>query len=92
VWEGTVREFEEIDRPPRVYAAVRLDVRVVRNADNVVVWTGTVRREREVIDSQSMPAIVRNLSLLAADAVMSLANDAHTVLATPAVSAGRPPQ
>src|SRR6185436_1030737 len=90
VWEGTVREFEEIDRPPRVYAAVRLDVRVVRNADNVVVWTGTARREREVIDSKSMPAIVQNLSLLAADAVASLANEAHAVLATPAVSAGRP--
>ena len=92
LWEGTVREFEEIDRPPRVYAAVRLDIRIIRNADNAVVWTGTVRREREVIDSKSMPAIVRTLSGLAAEAVAALAGDAHTVLGTPAVSAGKPPQ
>jgi hypothetical protein len=26
VWEGTVREFEEVDRPPRVFAAVRLSL------------------------------------------------------------------
>jgi len=92
VWEGTVREFEEVDRPPRVFAAVRLDARLVRNSDNVVVWIGSARAEREVGDSRSMAAVVLTLSDLAAEVVAKLAVDARAVLAAPAVSAGRPPQ
>ena len=92
VWEGTVRELEEVDRAPQVFAAVWLDARVRRSADNAVVWSGSARAERAVAQGGSMSAIVRTLSDLAVEVVEKLAAEARATLASPAVSAGAPPR
>jgi hypothetical protein len=89
VWKGVVRELEEVDRGKNVFAAVRLDVRLVRASDDSLLWTGTARLERGV-PQPTMEAIVSTLSSLASEAVESLAAQAHAALTRSAASAGRP--
>jgi uncharacterized lipoprotein YmbA len=79
-WRGTVREFEEVDRSGLVFAAVRLDARLVRAADDSVLWSGTARAEAQVAQSKDMTAVVDSLSSLAASAVARLARDAQPAL------------
>lgn len=87
VWRGLVREFEEVDRDRQVFAAVQLEARLVRAADDSVVWSGNVRLE-DPVPQPTMPAIVDALSRLAADAVGRLADEARASLGR-AASAGR---
>lgn len=87
VWRGLVREFEEVDRGSRVFAAVRLEARLVRSADDSVLWSGTVRLE-EPVPEATMPAIVAALSRVSAEAVGQLADEARAYLGR-AASAGR---
>jgi ABC-type uncharacterized transport system auxiliary subunit len=79
-WRGTVREFEEVDRAGLVFAAVRLDARLVRAADDSVLWSGTARAESRVTDAKNMTAVVDSLSSLAAPAVTTLAREALPAL------------
>jgi ABC-type uncharacterized transport system auxiliary subunit len=91
LWQGTVREFEEVDRAPHVFAAVKLDARLVRVADNAVVWRGSARAERRVSNQEAMTAIVATLSELAADVIVRLTDEARTALARTAESAPHSP-
>jgi len=88
IWRGLVRELEEVDRGRDVFAAVRLDARLVRASDDSVIWTGTARVERRV-PSPSMTAIVDTLSQLTAEAVSQLLETARAALLIPAASAVR---
>jgi len=88
VWRGVVRELEEVDRGRNVFASVRLEVRLVRAIDDSLLWTGIARRERSV-PHPTMPEIVSTLSSLAAEAVQSLADQAHAALTRSAASAAR---
>ena len=88
VWKGVVRELEEVDRGRAVFAAVRLEVRLVRASDDSLMWTGTARLERGVTNP-TMPRIVAALSSLAAEAIESLADQAHAALTRSAASAVR---
>jgi ABC-type uncharacterized transport system auxiliary subunit len=90
VWRGLVREFEEVDRGGRVYAAVRFDARLVRSSNDSVLWTGSTRLERAVPQG-TMPAIVNMLSQLASEAIFQLQESARSALGWPAASAVRPP-
>ena len=90
VWRGLVREFEEVNRGSHVYAAVRLEARVVRSRDDSVMWSGSARLERPVPQG-TMPAIVDMLSQLATEAILQLQESARSSLAGPAASAVRPP-
>jgi ABC-type uncharacterized transport system auxiliary subunit len=90
VWRGIVRELEEVDRGNQVYAAVRLDARLLRARDDSVLWAGTARLERPVPEG-TMPAIVATLSQLAVDVITQLQESARAALAGPAASAVRPP-
>ena len=95
VWRGTVREFEEADRGRDVFAAVALDVQLVRTSDNSILWSGTQRLERQVQDSRSMEAIVATLSALATEAVDALIRQASGTLRpqpAPAATAPATPQ
>ena len=86
LWRGTIREFEEVDRPDgSVHASVRLEAVLVRAADDSVLWTRSVRLERQVADP-SMNGIVEALSQLAVEAVASLVSDARVHLAGPAAA------
>lgn len=91
LWRGTVREFDEVDRGKQVYAAVRLEVQLVRSADDAVVWSGSAGGERLVADP-TMPHIVEALTALAVSAVERLATDVRADLArAPAQPAPTPP-
>lgn len=79
-WRGTVREFDEVDEPSAVSASVALDAKLVRVADDSVIWSGTVREVVPVAQSRSMDAVVIGLSLAASRAIAKLADDAGATL------------
>ena len=92
IWRGIVRELEEVDREQTVYAAVRLDARLVRAADDSVMWSGSTRLERAVPDG-TMPGIVNTLSQLTSEALTQLVDAARAAIPASAASAVRsPPQ
>ena len=80
VWRGTVREFEEVDRTARVFAAVSLHARLVRAADDSVLWEGAARIERPVTPPRAMGAVVDSLSALSAAAIAQLVREAAPTL------------
>lgn len=84
LWRGTVREFEESDRDQQVFAAVAIDVQLVRASDNAVLWTGSRRAERLVPESRSMPSVVATLSELTTESIDALISEARGALATSA--------
>lgn len=90
VWRGMVRELEEVDRGGNVYAAVRLDARLVRAGDDSVLWSGDARLER-IVPEGTMPAIVSMLSQLSAEVIEQLQESARATVFGPAASAVRPP-
>lgn len=88
VWRALVREMEEVNRGRGVYAAVRLEARVVRSSDDSVVWSGSAGAERAVPQG-TMPAIVSTLSALSVEVIGRLAGEARASLARSAASAAR---
>ena len=80
VWRGVVREFEEVDRGRQVTAAVWLDARLVRAADDSVLWQGSARLERPVTPPDQMTAVVDGLSDAAQRTVAQLAEAAAPAL------------
>ena len=91
IWRGLVRELEEVDRGKQVFAAVRLDARLVRARDDSVIWSGSARLERPVPQG-TMPAIVETLSVLASQVITQLQDSARVALAAPAGSAAAVPR
>jgi len=91
IWRGLVRELEEVDRGKEVFAAVRLDARLVRARDDSVLWSGSARVERPVPQG-TMPAIVEALSAVVADAITQLQDAARASLVSPAASAVAAPR
>lgn len=91
IWRGTVRELEEVNRGNEVRAAVRLDVRLVRTADDSIVWSGSGRAEAPA-SATDMAGIVRTLSLLADSVIADIAGRARRELAAPVPTAGSPPR
>lgn len=91
IWRGTIREFEEVNRGNQVLAAVRVDVRILRSADDSIVWTGSSRAEAPAA-SNNMTGIVRTLSTLADSVVGELATRARRDLSgVPQRPAAPPP-
>jgi uncharacterized lipoprotein YmbA len=85
VWRGAVREFEEVDRGSDVFAAVSLEVRLIRAGDDSVLWSGTRRAERLVPQRRSMASVVETLSALTTEAIDELIREAKAaVRANPA--------
>jgi len=85
VWRGVVREFEEVDRErgtggPPVSAAVRLDARLVRAADDSVLWQGSAQIERPVTPPDRMTAVVDGLADAAHQAIEQLVRDAEPAM------------
>jgi ABC-type uncharacterized transport system auxiliary subunit len=91
VWRGLVRELEEVDRGKQVFAAVRLDGRLVRARDDSLLWAGSARLEQPVPEG-TMPAIVETLSVLAAKVIIQLQDSARVAISGPAGSAVAPPR
>ena len=91
VWRGAVREFDEVDAPGSVSAAVTLAVQLVRVADDSVVWAGSARVVEPVVISRSMDSVVQALSAAAARGVTRLVDDAATALRGVAASRAQNP-
>lgn len=90
-WRGAVREFDEVDAPGSVSAAVSLAVQLVRLADDSVVWSGSARVVEPVAISRSMGSVVEALSAAAARVVTRLVDDAATALRGVAASRAQTP-
>jgi ABC-type uncharacterized transport system auxiliary subunit len=48
VWIATVREFEEVNVDQQVSVSVRLDAKIVRAADDSLIWSGNARVDAPV--------------------------------------------
>ena len=79
-WRGSVREFDEVDTPTSVSASVALDAKLIRVADDSVIWSGSVREVVPVAQSRSMDAVVAGLSVAASRAIAKLTDDAAATL------------
>lgn len=90
LWRGTVREFDEVDRGKRVFAAVRIDARLVRADDDSILWSGSASAEREV-PTPNMSGIVQTLSTLAEQVVGELVDRAKRDLTAPRIGTTAPP-
>lgn len=88
IWRGTVREFEEVNVGKAVFVAVRLDVKLVRSADDSLIWSGSERIERSVTQP-TMDNIVGALSDAAIEVIARLSRTAVRELAA-ASSAAKP--
>lgn len=76
-WRGAVRQFEEVNRDKRVYASVHLEARLLRMADDSILWLGDRSVELPVPDP-SMTNIVEALSTAARQVMRELVLDAKT--------------
>lgn len=79
-WRATVREFDEVDAPGSVTASVALLARLVRVADDSVIWSGSAREMEPIAQTRSIDAVVAGLSTAAARAIIRLADDAGSAL------------
>lgn len=79
-WRGVVDEFDEVDAPASVSAAVALSARLVRVSDDSVLWSGSVRETLPVKESRRMESVVDALSAAASRAIARLVDDAALVL------------
>ena len=91
MWRATVREFDEVDRGKQVFAAVRIDARLVRADDDSILWSGSASAEREV-PTPNMSGIVQTLSALAEQVVGELVDRAKRDLSGPRVGTAVPPR
>lgn len=81
MWQGTVREFEEVDRGRTVSASVRLDALLLRTRDDSVLWKGSVQLERPVPPpTTDMNNVVQTLSALSTEAIQRLTSSADSAI------------
>jgi len=71
---------DEVDRDGQVFAAVRLDARLVRTSDDSTIWLGSARAEVPVGRTTDMTVVVDSLSSAATRAVATLARDAMSTV------------
>jgi hypothetical protein len=88
-WRGRVREFEEVNQGRRVLVSVELEARLLRIADDSVLWSGTRRVERAA-ERDDMAGIVAELSAAASEAIRALAAEAR--VAVSGMTAGSAPR
>lgn len=76
-WRGSVRQFEEVNRDRQVLVSVQLEARLLRMADDSILWLGERSVEVPVPDP-TMTNIVDALSSAARQAMRELVRDAKT--------------
>lgn len=76
-WQGSVRQFEEVNRDDRVFVSVHLEARLLRTADDSILWIGD-RSEELPVPRPSMTNIVDSLSAAARHVMRDLVADAKT--------------
>ena len=76
-WRGSVRQFEEVNRGKQVLVSVQLEARLIRMADDSILWMGE-RSVEAPVPQPSMTNIVDALSTAARQAMRELVLDAKT--------------
>jgi len=76
-WQGAVRQFEEVNRDDRVFVSVHLEARLLRTADDSIIWIGDRSAELPV-PRPNMTNIVDSLSAAARQVMRELVIDAKT--------------
>lgn len=79
-WRGAVREFDEVDGPTSVSTSVSLVARLVRVADDSVLWSGAAHEVEPVAESRQIDSVVAALSIAASRAITRLVDDAASTL------------
>ena len=79
-WRGSVREFDEVDSAKSVAVSVSLGARLVRVADDSVIWAGSVHEVEPVAESREIESVVAALSTAASRALARLVDDAASTL------------
>ena len=75
-----MREFDEVDGPTSVSASVSLAARLIRVADDSVVWSGAAHEVELVAESRNIDAVVAALSSATTRALTRLIDDAAVAL------------
>jgi hypothetical protein len=88
-WRGTVDEFDEVDAPASVTASVSLSMKLVRVADDSIVWSGSARETEPIAQSRSIDAVVAGLSAAATRAISRLTDEAASALRRLAAAGAR---
>lgn len=76
-WRGSVRQFEEVNRGRQVFVSVHLEARLLRMADDSILWIGD-RSVELPVPRPTMSNIVDSLSTAARQAMRELVLDAKT--------------
>jgi hypothetical protein len=79
-WRGVVREFDEVDGPTSVSTSVSLAARLIRVADDSVVWSGAAHEVELVAESRNIDSVVSALSAASSRALTRLVDDAAAAL------------
>jgi ABC-type uncharacterized transport system auxiliary subunit len=79
-WRGSIREFDEVDSPASVTVSVSLAARLVRMADDSVVWSGSVHEVESVAEARKIGSVVAALSAASSRALARLVDDASSTL------------
>jgi ABC-type uncharacterized transport system auxiliary subunit len=90
-WRGTVREFDEVDVTNAVSVSVSLSARLVRVADDSVVWSGSSSQVESVREARRIESVVDALSAASSRALMRLVDDAATSLRRVAAAGAQRP-
>lgn len=79
-WRGAVREFDEVDGPTSVSVSVSLVARLVRVADDSVLWSGAAQDVEQVLEARKIDSVVAALSVATNRALTRLVEDAASAL------------
>jgi ABC-type uncharacterized transport system auxiliary subunit len=90
-WRGTVREFDEVDAASAVSVSVSLSARLVRVANDSVVWSGTSSEVEPVREARRIESVVDALSSAASRALIRLVEDAASALRRDAAAGAQRP-
>jgi len=90
-WRGTVREFDEVDGPSAVSVSVSLSARLVRVANDSVVWSGSSSEVEPVRDARRIESVVDALSAASSRALIRLVEDAASALRRVAAAGAQRP-
>lgn len=76
-WQGSVRQFEEVNRDDLVFVSVHLEGRLLRTADDSILWLGD-RQVELAVPRATMTNIVDSLSSAARQVMRELVTDAKS--------------
>ena len=90
-WRGTVHEFDEVDAASAVSVSVSLSARLVRVANDSVVWSGSSSEVEPVREARRIESVVDALSAASSRVLIRLVEDAASALRRDAAAGAQRP-